>query len=227
MALFYCLIWDSTNLEGQVPVFRSHVSAVRNFQCYHWEGCMGTRSLSSHYIRDMDRVEDTDSNRSSTVARCFSDIPSAVSRDFVVAETCLGYRCIAAHDLWAIISQYEYVFCGLPLKPLDISAPQPHPGQQTFRKNFVCTAWWLQISFWFRIVLWCLYTWQSYCACVVLQYRQALLILFIFSNISLRKHLTYRPSTLSEYPRTELIDMHLVPGKCNMYDTDAVKKCRV
>jgi hypothetical protein len=41
-ALFYCLIWDSTNLEGQVPVFRSHVSAVRNFQYYHWEGCMGS-----------------------------------------------------------------------------------------------------------------------------------------------------------------------------------------
>jgi hypothetical protein len=31
-AFFYCLIRDSTNLEGQVPVFRSHVSAVRNFQ---------------------------------------------------------------------------------------------------------------------------------------------------------------------------------------------------
>jgi hypothetical protein len=28
-ALFYCLIWDSTDLEGQVPVFRSHVSGVR------------------------------------------------------------------------------------------------------------------------------------------------------------------------------------------------------
>jgi hypothetical protein len=27
-ALFYCLIWDSTNLEGQVPIFRSHVSVV-------------------------------------------------------------------------------------------------------------------------------------------------------------------------------------------------------
>jgi hypothetical protein len=39
-ALFYCLIWDSTNLEGQVPTFQNHVSAVRNFQCYHWEGCM-------------------------------------------------------------------------------------------------------------------------------------------------------------------------------------------
>jgi hypothetical protein len=38
-ALFYCLIWDYTNLEGQVPVFRSHVSAVRNFRYYHWEGC--------------------------------------------------------------------------------------------------------------------------------------------------------------------------------------------
>jgi hypothetical protein len=35
-ALFYCLIWDSTNLESQVPIFRSHVSAVRNFHCYHW-----------------------------------------------------------------------------------------------------------------------------------------------------------------------------------------------
>jgi hypothetical protein len=41
-ALFYCLIWDSTNLEGQVPVFRSHVSALRNFKYYHWEGCMGS-----------------------------------------------------------------------------------------------------------------------------------------------------------------------------------------
>jgi hypothetical protein len=39
-AFFYCLIRDSTNLEGQVPVFRSHVSAVRNFQNYHWDGCM-------------------------------------------------------------------------------------------------------------------------------------------------------------------------------------------
>jgi hypothetical protein len=39
-AIFNCLIWDSINLEGQVPVFRSHISAVRNFQCYHWEGCM-------------------------------------------------------------------------------------------------------------------------------------------------------------------------------------------
>jgi hypothetical protein len=38
-AIFNCLVWDSTNLEGQVPVFQSHVSAVRNFQCYHWEGC--------------------------------------------------------------------------------------------------------------------------------------------------------------------------------------------
>jgi hypothetical protein len=44
-ALFYCLIWDSTNLEGQVPVFQSHVSAVRNFQYYHWEGCMGSMQL--------------------------------------------------------------------------------------------------------------------------------------------------------------------------------------
>jgi hypothetical protein len=26
-ALFYCLIWDSTNLEGQVPIFRSHILA--------------------------------------------------------------------------------------------------------------------------------------------------------------------------------------------------------
>jgi hypothetical protein len=34
-ALFYSLIWDSTNLEGQVPVVRSHVNAVRNFQYYH------------------------------------------------------------------------------------------------------------------------------------------------------------------------------------------------
>jgi hypothetical protein len=41
-AIFYCLIWDSTNLKGQVPVFRSHVSAVRNFQYYHWKGCMGS-----------------------------------------------------------------------------------------------------------------------------------------------------------------------------------------
>jgi hypothetical protein len=39
-AFFYCLIRDSTNLEVQVPVFRSHVSAVRNFQNCHWEGCM-------------------------------------------------------------------------------------------------------------------------------------------------------------------------------------------
>jgi hypothetical protein len=31
--IFYCPIWDSPNLEGQVLVFRSHVSAVRNFQC--------------------------------------------------------------------------------------------------------------------------------------------------------------------------------------------------
>jgi hypothetical protein len=34
-ALFYCLIGGSTNLEGQVPVFRSHVSAVRYFQYYY------------------------------------------------------------------------------------------------------------------------------------------------------------------------------------------------
>jgi hypothetical protein len=27
-AIFYCLIWDSTILEGQVPIFSSHVSAV-------------------------------------------------------------------------------------------------------------------------------------------------------------------------------------------------------
>jgi hypothetical protein len=37
---YFTLIWDSPNLEGQVLVFRSHVSAERNLQCYHWEGCM-------------------------------------------------------------------------------------------------------------------------------------------------------------------------------------------
>jgi hypothetical protein len=48
-ALFYCLIWDSTNLEGQVPVFQSHVSAVRNFQYYHWEGCMGSMKCNVEF----------------------------------------------------------------------------------------------------------------------------------------------------------------------------------
>jgi hypothetical protein len=40
--IFYCLVWDSPNLEDQVPVFWSHFSAVRNFQSYHWEGWMGS-----------------------------------------------------------------------------------------------------------------------------------------------------------------------------------------
>jgi hypothetical protein len=48
-ALFYRLIWDSTNLQGQVLVFRSHVSAVRNFQCYHWEGCMGSMQCNVEF----------------------------------------------------------------------------------------------------------------------------------------------------------------------------------
>jgi hypothetical protein len=39
--LFYCLIWDSTNLEGQVPVFRCHISAVQNFHAA-WEACIAT-----------------------------------------------------------------------------------------------------------------------------------------------------------------------------------------
>jgi hypothetical protein len=44
VALFYCLIWDYTNLEGQVPVFRSHVSAVRNFQACSATWNLGTNS---------------------------------------------------------------------------------------------------------------------------------------------------------------------------------------
>jgi hypothetical protein len=46
---FYCRIRDSTNLEGQVPVFRSHVSAVRNFQNYYWEGCMGSMQCNVEF----------------------------------------------------------------------------------------------------------------------------------------------------------------------------------
>jgi hypothetical protein len=48
-AIFYCLIRDSTNLEGQVPVFRSHVNVARNFQCYHWEGCMGSMQCNVEF----------------------------------------------------------------------------------------------------------------------------------------------------------------------------------
>jgi hypothetical protein len=48
-ALFYCLIWDSTNLKGQVPVFRSHVSAVRNFQYYHWKRCTGSMQCNVQF----------------------------------------------------------------------------------------------------------------------------------------------------------------------------------
>jgi hypothetical protein len=48
-ALFCCLIWDSTNLEGLAPVFRSHVSAVRNCQYYHWEGCMGSMQCNVEF----------------------------------------------------------------------------------------------------------------------------------------------------------------------------------
>jgi hypothetical protein len=52
-ALFYCLIWDSTNLKGQVPLFRSHVSAVRNFNITigraAWEACSATWNLGTNW----------------------------------------------------------------------------------------------------------------------------------------------------------------------------------
>jgi hypothetical protein len=48
-AIFYCLIWDSPNLESQVLVFRCHVRAERNFQCYHWEGCMGSMQCNVEF----------------------------------------------------------------------------------------------------------------------------------------------------------------------------------
>jgi hypothetical protein len=44
-AFFYCLIRDSTNLEGQVPVFQSHVSAVRNFQFLPLGGLHGKHAV--------------------------------------------------------------------------------------------------------------------------------------------------------------------------------------
>jgi hypothetical protein len=56
-ALFYCLIWDSTNLEGQVPVFRSHVSAVRNFQYYHWEGYMGSMRCNVEFGYQLSKLK--------------------------------------------------------------------------------------------------------------------------------------------------------------------------
>jgi hypothetical protein len=49
-ALFYCLIKDSTNLEGEVPVFRSHVvqCEISNIT-YHWEGCMGSMQCNVEF----------------------------------------------------------------------------------------------------------------------------------------------------------------------------------
>jgi hypothetical protein len=44
-AFFYCLIRDSTNLEGQVPVFRSHVSTVQNIQFLPLGGLHGKRAV--------------------------------------------------------------------------------------------------------------------------------------------------------------------------------------
>jgi hypothetical protein len=44
-AFFYCLIRDFTNLEGQVPVFRSHFSAVRNFQFLPLGGLHGKHTV--------------------------------------------------------------------------------------------------------------------------------------------------------------------------------------
>jgi hypothetical protein len=43
--ILYCLIWDSSNLEGQVPVFMSHRSRVA--QLYH-------RALGSIYVASYD-----------------------------------------------------------------------------------------------------------------------------------------------------------------------------
>jgi hypothetical protein len=55
-AIFYCLIWDPTNLEGQDPLFGSHVSAVRNFQCYYWEGCMGSMQCNVEFGYQLSRT---------------------------------------------------------------------------------------------------------------------------------------------------------------------------
>jgi hypothetical protein len=35
-AIFYCLIWDSPNLEGQVPVFISPTNRVASYTPGHW-----------------------------------------------------------------------------------------------------------------------------------------------------------------------------------------------
>jgi hypothetical protein len=64
-AIFYCLIWDSTNLEGQVPIFRSHICAVRNFQYYHWEGCMGSMQCNVEFGVGLLLVADSQTTSSS------------------------------------------------------------------------------------------------------------------------------------------------------------------
>jgi hypothetical protein len=51
-ALFNCLIWDSTNLEGQVPAFRSHVvqcelSSITVGRAA-WEACSATWNLGTN-----------------------------------------------------------------------------------------------------------------------------------------------------------------------------------
>jgi hypothetical protein len=51
-ALFYCLIWDSTNLEGQVPVFRSRIMQcdISNATIGRaaWEACSATWNLGTN-----------------------------------------------------------------------------------------------------------------------------------------------------------------------------------